>query len=122
MDHTIDEAINVAREQNKTIPDNLFCYMDDIYCTIDARQYIHIDPRVKFTHEEEVDNKLAFLDVLVTRNDDGTVSTSVYRKPSNTNIMIAPHSCHNPNIHAATFKGEICRASQICSSEEQPKK
>ena len=37
---------------------------------------------LKFTHELAVDNKLPFLDVLVKFNGK-TISTSVYRKPTN---------------------------------------
>ena len=74
---------------------------------------------MKFTREKEVDGKIAFLDVLVQRQNDGSVSTQLYRKPSNTNIIIKPSSCHDPAIHIATFKGEICRATRICSSPTQ---
>ena len=40
MDTTIDKAIIKAKNENKTVPDNLFSYMDDIYCTITARHFI----------------------------------------------------------------------------------
>ena len=39
-----------------------------------------IEPSIKFTVEEERDGQLAFLDVLLRREDDGTISTSVHRK------------------------------------------
>ena len=35
---------------------------------------------IKFTKEEEHDNKLAFVDVLITKKDNGTLTTQVYRK------------------------------------------
>ena len=75
-----------------------------------------VHPRVQFTREEEEENKIPFLDVLVTRRENGRLETEVYRKPSNTNVIIKPNSCHDPNIHAATLKGEIARATRICSS------
>ncbi|XP_046560387.1 uncharacterized protein LOC124269426 [Haliotis rubra] len=40
-------------------------------------------PRMRFTKEEESDNKLPFLDVLV-KKEDNKLSTTVYRKPTNT--------------------------------------
>ena len=114
-------------------------YVDDCYCTITSRRYIRnglrtnnnnsedpaadfndclnsVHPRVKFTREEEENQKLAFLDVLIIRKDDGSLTTQIYRKESNTNVIIGPNSCHDPQIHTATFKGEICRASRICST------
>ena len=36
--------------------------------------------KIKFTHEQEVDDKLSFLDVNLTKTQSGTISTSVYRK------------------------------------------
>lgn len=35
---------------------------------------------IKFTKENEHDNKLAFLDVPITKIDNGTLNTKVYRK------------------------------------------
>ena len=81
-----------------------------------------IHPRIKFTHEEEANNSLAFLNVQITRNKDQTLSTKVYQKESNTNVIISPSSCHHPSIHEASFKGEICRARRICLTESQAKK
>ncbi len=44
-----------------------------------------IEPCVQFMVEEESDGRLAFLDVQLSRNDDGTVCASVYRKATHTN-------------------------------------
>ena len=50
---------------------------------------------IKFTYELELDNKLAFLDVCVTRINKSKIETSVYRRATNTNIYINWHS-HAP--------------------------
>ena len=42
---------------------------------------------IKFTEEDEKNNKLSLLDVDVTKDDDGRFSKSVYRKPTNTRLM-----------------------------------
>jgi len=76
-----------------------------------------VHPRVQFTREEE-NGSIAFLDLLLTRQDNGTISTTVYRKPSNTNITIKPQSCQHPSTTIANFKGELCRAHRICSTQE----
>ena len=47
---------------------------------------------IKFTYELELDNKLAFLDVCVTRINKSKSETSVYRRATNTNIHINWHS------------------------------
>jgi hypothetical protein len=52
---------------------------DDILQTIN-----NTTKNIKFTKEEEHDNKLAFLDVLITKTDNGTLTTQVYRKKTHT--------------------------------------
>ena len=51
-----------------------------------------------FVKEEESDGQLAFLDVLLCREDDGTISTSVYRKATHTNQYLSFRS-HHPTAH-----------------------
>ena len=40
-----------------------------------------IDPHISFTIEHETDGQIAFLDTLISRNC-GTITTNVYRKPT----------------------------------------
>ena len=141
MIHTMESALHTAETQQKPFPRLLQIYMDDCWGVIktspprhpglrSATNYVDpaesfndilnsIHPRVKFTREPEENNSIAFLDVHVTRNDDGSLSTKIYRKPTNTNVLIKPHSNHDPAIHPASFKGEICRATRLCSTPEQ---
>ena len=81
-----------------------------------------IHPRVQFTLEEEDNGSIAFLDVWVTREEDGSLSTRVFRKPSNTNVTTKPQSCQHPNTVNGILKAEICRAQRICSTTDQAKK
>ncbi len=41
-----------------------------------------VDPtgNIKFTHEEEADKRISFLDTLNIRKDDGTIKLLIYRK------------------------------------------
>ena len=145
MTHTMDSAINYARQRLHTIPRHIFIYMDDIWCVIktppaprrlslrsgdqlqsnpaeDFRECLNaVHPRVQFTMEEEEANSIAFLNVFITRHDDGRLTTKIYRKPSNTNIGLKPQSCQDPKIVVASFKGELCRCFRLCSSLEQTK-
>ena len=144
MIHTMEEAIKLARQRSHSIPRNIKIYMDDCWCTImnpprrtglrnddeqerkpieDFNKCLNdVHSRVQFTREEEENQTIAFLDVLITRHDNGTLSTSIYRKPSNTNICIKPQSCQAPNVAAASFKGELCRCHRLCSSADQIQK
>ena len=75
-----------------------------------------IKPCVQFTVEEESDGRLAFLDVQLSRSEDGTVSTSVYRKATHTNQYLAFES-HHPVAHkVAVVKTVMSRAEALSSS------
>ena len=141
----MDNAIPIATEKGLAIPRHLAIYMDDCWCTLEYQpaprrpglrsdsQRVdpaaafneclnEVHPRVQFTREEEENNSIAFLDVYLTRQDNGSISTRVYWKSSNTNITIKPQSCQNPLTVIATFKGELCRAHKLCSTPEQTQK
>ena len=96
--------------------------LSDIANTGSRYKINDVHSRVQFTREEEENQSIAFLDVLITRKDDGTLTTSVYRKPSNTNLCIKPQSCQAPNVALASFKSELCRAHRLCTSTEQIQK
>ena len=81
-----------------------------------------VHERVQFTREEEENQSIEFLDVLVQRHDDGSLTTSVHRKPSNTNIGIKPQSYQDPTVVIGAFKGELCRCYWLCTSAKQVKK
>ncbi len=62
-------------------------YVDDVFATVkkdkteDVLQTINNTTKnMKFTKEEEHVNQLAFLDVLITKSDNGNLNTEVYRK------------------------------------------
>ena len=66
----------------------------------------------------EEGNKLAFLDVMVMRNTNDTINTTVYQKPPNTDIYINWHS-HSPlQWKKTTANVLIQRAIKICSDEK----
>ena len=73
---------------------------------------------IKFTYENEVDQKIAFLDVLVSRKDDRGLETKVYRKATNTDIYMNWHS-HAPSTwKISTLRCLVKRAFMISSKEE----
>ena len=143
MIYTIGEAVKIAKNRGCIVPQNIEVYVDDCWATIldppprtglrndrprrdpaaEFQECLNaVHPRVQFTREEETDKSIAFLDCLVTRHDDGTISTTVYRKPSNTNIAIKPQSCQDPKTAISAFKGELCRCHRLSSSPELARK
>ncbi len=67
-------------------------YVDDLFVILSkysARSFLghinNINEAIQFTVDSENENgELAFLDCLIMRNPDGTLDTTVYRKPTNT--------------------------------------
>ena len=57
-----------------------------------------VDPNIQFTVEKEKDGQLAFLDILLSRDSEGSISTSVYRKPTHTDQYLNFQS-HHPVAH-----------------------
>lgn len=59
--------------------------------------FINIMPNMKFTLEEEKENRVNFLDITITKNDDN-LSFGIYRKPTTTDTIIPNDLCH-PREH-----------------------
>ena len=74
-------------------------------------------PSIKFTYECEDSNKIPFLDVLITKEDDGTLQTSVFRKITNTEVYMNWHSYAPKAWKVATLRSLIKRAYRISSTE-----
>ena len=51
-----------------------------------------VSPAIQFTVEQETDNQLPFLDVLVIRDEDEKLKTTVYRKKTHTDRYLPFHS------------------------------
>jgi hypothetical protein len=105
MEHLEQTAIASAPSECK--PRIWKRYVDDVLAVIpqgstqllnDHLNTIDDTNSIKFTSEEMVDNKIPFLDALITRQEDGTVKTSVYRKATHTNQYLNFHSNH-PIVH-----------------------
>ena len=65
-------------------------YVDDVYAivktdNVDAfHKHLNTINSTQFTLEMETSGSIAFLDVLLTRELDGSLSTSIFRKPTHT--------------------------------------
>lgn len=70
-------------------PRVLIRYVDDYFAIIKNSQrqavlhlFNSVHPSIQFTTEVESDGSIPFLDLKITRNDNGTLSFEVYRKPT----------------------------------------
>ena len=104
--------------------------MDDTFTIIQRTQkdafleHINsIDDNIHFTVEyPREDGSIAFLDMLITPDEDGRLNSTVYRKPSDTDQYL-----HWDSHHTITSKynmiGNLChRARTICSFPSQLQK
>ncbi|XP_058816722.1 uncharacterized protein LOC131680001 [Topomyia yanbarensis] len=74
--------------------DDLFLALpkDKVQQTLDT--FNAYNQHLQFTKEEEIDNKLPFLDTVVTRHSDQTLSTRWYAKPIASGRLLNYHSFH----------------------------
>ena len=100
-------------------------YVDDTFVIFNSKEdsdaffkYLNSQNRnIKFTKEEENDHQLPFLDVCVKRELDGTLSTSVYRKPTYSGLLMKYDSFVPIEFKRSLIYGLVNRAWRICSSE-----
>ena len=86
-------------------------YVDDTFAVLDSEsvdsflQHLNDQhPSICFTIETESDGKLAFLDTTVSREPDGRLTTSVYRKPTHTDKYLAYDSHHPQSVKRGIVK------------------
>ena len=79
-----------------------------------------IEESIHFTAEDtQTDGSLPFLDTLVTPQAEGTLSTSVYRKPAHTNQYLQRDNHHAISGKYSVISTLFHRAKEICSSKQQ---
>ncbi|CAH8505350.1 unnamed protein product [Heterobilharzia americana] len=101
-------------------------YIDDIFVILDQnvhtnevlRKFIEVHPLRTFTCEEENASKLHFLDALLSRREDGSLSRCVYRKT--TSISQYTHFIsHVPIRYKANLVKSLSnRARKMCSDDQ----
>ena len=83
----------------------------------------NMDPTgsIKFTHEIETDNTIAFLDTLLERKEDGSVKVKAYRKKTHTNQYLAFDSHHPLHQKLGVPRTLLNRCDEIVTEEEDRK-
>ena len=86
----------------------------------DFLQHINsVDPTIKFTEEDnKVDVSIPFLDTTVKPEVDGSLSITVYRKPTHTDQYLQWDSHHNLSAKFSVINTLFHRAQTVCSNPE----
>ena len=92
----------------------LWPHQEDVQVLMDHVNSIR--PSIQFTMEKEQDNRLSFLDVLITRTEQGFRS-SVYRKPTFTGLYLNFNSHHPYNVKKGIVRCLQHRAKVISSDD-----
>ena len=78
-----------------------------------------VDPAIKFTVEDnKEDGSIPFLDTIVKPEADGSLSITVYRKPTHTDQYLQWDSHHHLSAKFSVIQTLSHRASTMCSNPE----
>ena len=101
-------------------------FVDDVLATVkrDKTEEIlqtinNTTNNIKFTKEEEQNNQLAFLDVLLTRTDNGTIQAQVYRKKTHTDQILNYNSNHPTNTKSVASKHYLTASAHIATPNKR---
>ncbi|KAI4476543.1 hypothetical protein M0804_013522 [Polistes exclamans] len=99
-------------------------YVDDIITEIPKdgievvlKTFNMINEKIQFTIEIEDNGTLPFLDVTVIRNEDGTISTNWYVKPTSSGRCINYYSNHSLSQKIEAIKGLLLRALTLSNKK-----
>ena len=78
-----------------------------------------VDPVIRFTEEDnKEDGSIPFLDTIVKPEADGTLSITMYRKPTHTDQYLQWDSHHHLSARFSVIQMLSHRASTVCSKPE----
>jgi hypothetical protein len=111
-------------------PPSLWCrFVDDTYVFIkelvEAAFEKHLNRQntnLKFTKEIENNKQLSYCDTLNTRQEDGTINTSIYRKPTLKHQYLNFTSNHHISQKLSVPKTLLRRADTLVRQEDDIKK
>ena len=114
---TVPKLLNYMTPWHRYV-DDTFTFIDPMKIEMICEELNSFHPNIQFTYEKESENQLPFLDTLIERLPSGRLTTTVYRKPTSTNIYINWNSYAPKNWKTETLRNMARRAALICSNEE----
>ena len=101
-------------------------YVDDSYAMMEKTEVKlfydclnTVSTSIKFTNKLEKSGQLAFLDISVQQMEDGSLATSVYRKPTHTDRYLQYTSYHPVNQKVCVALTLFSTANRITSNNEK---
>ena len=125
------EDLEVQAIRTSPTPPSLWKrFVDDAFTIIkkeDRNSFLQhlksIHQNITFTCEEvRDDGSMPFLDILVTPKEDGSLSTSVFRKPTHTDLYLQWDSQHTISSKYSVAGTLYYRAKTVCSDPQLQKK
>ena len=117
-DRALSTAVNPPRWWKRFVDDTFVILKKDH--KEEFLQHINsVDPSIQFTTEEQKeDGSMPFLDILVTPQEDGTLTSKVYRKPTHTDQYLQWDSHHNLACKYGVINTLTHRAKAVCSNSQ----
>ena len=117
-DRALSTAVNPPRWWKRFVDDTFVILKKDH--KEEFLQHINsVDPAIQFTTEEQKeDGSMPFLDILVTPQEDGTLTSKVYRKPTHTDQYLQWDSHHNLACYYRLINTLTHRAKAVCSNSQ----
>lgn len=115
--------LNILRLLDFEVP-VLYKYVDDLLIALPKTQIQHtlevfnnFNQHLQFTKEEEEDGRIPFLDTVVTRNDDQTISTHWYSKPIASGRLLNYLSFHPTTLKMNVAANFIHRVTALTTDQ-----
>ena len=101
-------------------------FVDDTFVVIDStrkekflKHVNNMDPHIQFTTEDaKPDGSLPFLDTIVLPQPDNSLLTSVYKKPTHTDLYLQWDSHHHLSAKSSVINTLRHRARTVCSNNQ----
>ena len=101
-------------------------YVDDTCVILDSagkEEFLNhinsLDPHIQFTSEDaKPDGSIPFLDTIVMPQSDGSLKTTVYRRPTHTDIYFHWDSYHHLSVNFSVINTLRHRAKTVCSNSQ----